>query len=117
MGWERRQRGGHYFYRSVRINGEPRKIYVGTGPIADSLAKQDAERKARSSAEHNAAQVERATVAGVDQAMRALTKLTKLLRNATLILSGYHEHHGEWRQRKCTNDTTVRNQATQTRAG
>jgi hypothetical protein len=99
MAWERRQRGGLYYYRSVRIEGQPRKVYLGKGADAQIQAKEDVERKARAKADRDACQAEQGTVAGVDRAMIDLMGLNQVLRNAFLILSGFHDHHGEWRHR------------------
>lgn len=45
MGWERRQRGGRYYYRSVRRDGRPRKVYLGKGKAAAMFAQLDAEQQ------------------------------------------------------------------------
>jgi hypothetical protein len=100
MGWERRQRGGLYFYTTFRVNGQPRKQYLGTGPAAEEYARQEAERRQQRQNEIEALQAEQARVAGADRALDELRAVANLLARASLLLSGQHEHHGEWRHWK-----------------
>jgi hypothetical protein len=99
MGWERRQRGGLYFYRSTRVNGRPRKLYHGAGPAAQAYARQEAERRARRQSERAALHAEQAQAAGADLAFQGARDLIDLLVRARLVLSGFHLHHREWRRR------------------
>jgi hypothetical protein len=99
MGWERRQRGGRYFYRSVRVNGRPRKLYLGAGPAARAYARQEAERRARRRSERAALHAEQARTAPADLAFQGARTLVDLLVRASLVLSGFHLHHREWRRR------------------
>jgi hypothetical protein len=105
MGWERRQRGGVYFYRSVRIDGQPRKVYLGTGPAAERQASLESEKRQRHQSEREALLAEQVQVAGADRALEDLRFFTDLLARATLILAGLHEHRGEWRRRR--NESTT----------
>lgn len=98
MGWERRQRGGQYFYRSVRLGGVPRKLYVGRGPAAKMLAKAVAQRRQQAEAERAARRAEQARLAPADAALADLAAWTGLLVRAALVLQGFHEHRGEWRR-------------------
>jgi hypothetical protein len=106
MSWERRQRGGAYFYRSVRINGRPRKIYFGRGRGAQRQARLEAARRQRRQAEREALHAEQARVASADAALEDLCDMTDLLARATLLLAGFHEHHGLWRRRRLHDSTT-----------
>src|SRR5262249_40380009 len=99
MGWERRQRGGLYYYRSVRIHGQPRKVYCGTWPAAESYARREAERRRQRQAERAALDAEQMQLAPADRALRAFGILVDLLASAALLLAGCHEHHGCWRRR------------------
>jgi hypothetical protein len=100
MGWERRQRGGVYFYRTARINGQPRKLYVGTGQAAETYAHLEAERRHRQQAERYALEAELMKVSGADRALEDLLAVTALLVRATLLTLGLHEHRSEWRRRR-----------------
>ena len=99
MGWERRQRGGLYFYRSARVNGRPRKLYLGAGPAAQAYARQEVERRARRQSERDALHAEQARTAPADLAFQSARTLIDLLVRARLVLSGFHLHHREWRRR------------------
>ena len=99
MRWERRQRGGLYYYRSVRIDGQPRKVYCGTWPAAESYARLEAEQRRQRQAERDARNAELASVAAAARALAELVVLTGLLARASLIVAGMREHHGEWRRR------------------
>src|SRR5262249_24941965 len=62
MPWRR----GHY-YRSVRVNGRPKHVHIGTGPMAQLIAQQDdAAWEARRAAEL-AEDLRRARADAVDQ--------------------------------------------------
>ena len=99
MGWERRQRGGLYFYRSIRVNGRPRKLYLGAGPAALAYARQEAERRARRQSERAALYAEQVQATGADRAFQDARTLVELLVRARLVLNGFHLHHREWRRR------------------
>ncbi len=45
MGWETR-RGRRYYYRACKVNGRVTKAYVGSSPVAEALAWQDAQGRA-----------------------------------------------------------------------
>src|SRR5262245_32370918 len=99
MGWEFR-RGRRYCYRSVRVNGQPRRLYVGTGLVAEQYARQEAERRRQRQAQRDALRTEQARVVVADRALAELVALTGLLARAWLLKAGLHEHHGEWRRWK-----------------
>ena len=62
MGWERRK-GGRYYYRSVRVNGAVRKVYVGAGEAGAAQAERDAAEQRRRQAERQARLAEQERVA------------------------------------------------------
>jgi len=100
MGWERRQRGGRYFYRSVRVDGRPRKVYLGNGPAARAQARLDQARRRERHDAREALRAEQARLAAAEVALDGFRLLTGLLLRATLLLGGLHEHRGEWRRRR-----------------
>src|SRR5262245_48483295 len=101
MGWERRGRGGGlFYYKSLRIEGEVRKVYLGHGPDARAQAERDAEARDRRRAERQALRGEQASVAAADLAFAQARALGDLLLRAALILNGFHRHHWQWRRRR-----------------
>jgi hypothetical protein len=100
MAWERRGQGGRYYYRSVRREGRPCKVYVGHGPAAEEWARLTAEVHAQRQAERHAQRTEQARWAPADCALAAVQEWVQLLATATLLDRGYHWHRGEWRRRR-----------------
>src|SRR4051794_17468835 len=86
-------------YRSVRGNGRPRKLYLGTGPAAEDYARREADRRQERQAEREALNAEQARIAAADLAFGEARDLAELLVWAILILHGFHCHHRIWRRR------------------
>src|SRR5262245_19623456 len=99
MAWERRQRGGLYLYQSVRVGGQVRKRYLGTGPAAEQHARLAARRLEERRAEREALSAEQTQVTAADAALREARGLADLLLQAVLLCAGFHCHHGGWRRR------------------
>lgn len=95
MSWDKRARGPQrgYFYRSVRMNGQPRKIYFGKGPEAEAAAAM----LKRSHIARQDRRDERDRLAMAELALEQARHLTDLLAAAVLIGAGYHCHRGSWR--------------------
>jgi hypothetical protein len=102
MSWDRKQRGGEqgYYYRSQRIDGRSRKIYVGKGPAAKQAAALDERQRQARQAARDAWQAEVVELAVADNALAELCERTELLASAVLLLQRFHCHHGTWRCRR-----------------
>jgi hypothetical protein len=100
MAWEPRGRGGRYYYRTVRIDGRPKKVYIGRGEGAEDQARRDALARQQLQGERDALAAASAEVAPADRALDELTDVAGLLLHATLITAGYHLDHREWRRRR-----------------
>jgi hypothetical protein len=96
MGWERKQRGGLYYFKSVRIGGQPRKLYLGKGQTAEKQAQEDNQRRQQ----RQALLAEQAQLASADAVLQQARTLGKILVAALLVLAGRYHHHGEWRRRR-----------------
>jgi hypothetical protein len=99
MAWQARD-DRSYYYRSVRLDGEPHKIYLGFGAAAKQA---DAEVRARRQRrEERRQQLEALSQAHAALAARldALAQAADLLVRTSLTRAGFHEHHGCWRQRR-----------------
>jgi hypothetical protein len=91
--------GGRYYYRSVRENGKPRRVYVGTA--AEAAAEEDRKaREERDLARSRMAQL-RAEHAALDTELTELYRLADTLSRAALYAAGFHQHcKGDWRPKR-----------------
>ena len=99
MAWE--QRGPQtYYYRSIGRHGRVTKDYLGTGPLAELSAAEDAARRAQHQAEAEAWRQERAALDALDRQIDAWWDMSTVLLKATLYTEGHYQHdRGEWRKR------------------
>ena len=100
MGWERRKRGGLYYYRSKKVRGRVVRQYVGAGRIGQLAALFDTERRAKLKAEAESWRAERAHFEAADDALHRFCDTAEAMARGSLIFAGYYRHHrGEWRKR------------------
>src|SRR5262249_15010880 len=102
MVWSRKQRGPRsgYYYRSKRIAGRPVKLDVGRGPDAELAGRLDERERQDRRAERAAFLAEQVRLAAAAVAFADARALVDLLVQATLVLGGFHNHHGQWRRRR-----------------
>lgn len=99
--WERRERGGLYYYRSVRDGEHVRKEYIGTGPLVQIIALKDAQERRDREERAMAWQAELEDLQALDSLTKELCEAVELLACATLLAAGYRQHHrGEWRKQR-----------------
>jgi hypothetical protein len=98
MSWDHKRRGSGYYYRSVRQNGKPTKIYLGRGLAAREAAAQVAQARQARQADRDAVVAELLRLAPAIAAMDELCILAQWLTRATLLAAGLHEHRGQWRR-------------------
>src|SRR4051794_26916386 len=92
---------GRYYYRSARVNGKPRREYVGSGLIGQLAAQLDAEKQEQREAERAQAAETRLEAEWNDEDLRAVERLAEVLARAALVAVGCHRHHrGEWRRKR-----------------
>ena len=99
MAWQARD-DRSYYYRSVRLDGEPHKIYLGFGAAAKQA---DAEVRARRQRrEERRQQLQDLTQAHAALAapLESLDGAAELVTRACLVAAGLHEHNGCWRKRR-----------------
>lgn len=100
MAWERRN-NRLFFYRSRYVNGRTVKEYVGCGPEAERVAREDAEERAQREADLQERRQRRQEYGAVQLALKALTNECQTLMRASLLSAGYHQHaRGKWRKRR-----------------
>lgn len=98
---------GPYYYRSVRVNGQPRREYVGAGKIAELAAQLDALERQERDLERAADREARADAEAVDELVSDFDAAADQLACAALLAAGCRQHHrGEWRKRRARNQAT-----------
>jgi hypothetical protein len=90
---------GPYYYRSVRVNGQPRREYVGSGRFGELAAQLDVlerqDRELKEAAERKA----RADAAALDELVSGFNAAADDLAHAALLAAGCRQHNrGEWRK-------------------
>jgi hypothetical protein len=99
MGWERRG-GRQYYFRSVRVDGRPRKLYLGAGAAAEDCARRLAQKRRELEEGRAALRAEREKAGAAEAALAEACGLARLLLAAGLLLAGLREHRGCWRRRR-----------------
>jgi hypothetical protein len=98
-GRQRPANGQRYYYKAKKVCGRCVKVYVGAGPVGDLAAALDAAERDERRRRREAWRAETAAPAAADQALADLAAVVGLAYRATLVLAGYHVHHGDWRRR------------------
>jgi hypothetical protein len=90
-----------YYYRHPKVDGRPRRVYVGTGPAAELAAAVDELRRLKRAIERRQLAGERTRLEGAGAALEAVCARTDVLARAALTAAGYHRHQrGAWRRRR-----------------
>jgi hypothetical protein len=95
------RRGRKYFYKSIRVDGQSRKVYVGAGPAAEAAAAEVEQRRLERKAVSETRATRRAEVGAAEGPLDALCDSLDELVAAVLLALGYHRHdRGPWRKRR-----------------
>ncbi len=101
MAWERRERGGLYYTRSRKVDGEVVREYIGSGLLGQFAAMEDERQREE---KRQRAAFEREEWERLEEALAPVEELdeaAEVLARAALIAGGYHRHkRGEWRKRR-----------------
>ena len=100
MGWEMRQRGGPYYYRSVREGDRVRKEYIGGGVLGRLAAQLDDVKRRQREEEATYWREERERLEQDARFVWELGEVAGLLTRTHLVAAGYAKHKGEWRKRR-----------------
>ena len=104
MAWERRP-AGTYYYRATKIDGSVVKHYLGTGKVGEAAAAADTrereKRRAQQETEALALQQAEETSGVMERSLNVIEHLCNLLVRTELEESGFHNHLGQWRRRRC----------------
>ncbi len=99
--WERRERGGLYYTRSRKVNGQLVREYVGGGLLGQLAARMDAEERRKRQQEAAAWKEGREQIEALTAPVEELCEGVEILARAALLVSGYYRHNrGEWRKRR-----------------
>lgn len=101
MGWE--QRGAYsYYYRKERQGSRVRSTYVGRGEMAHMISKFEASSAEVEKLMRAKRSIEADELDAVEATLDRAIELTQLFIQASLLASGFHTHHRQWRRkRKC----------------
>ncbi len=89
MSWEMRQ-GRRCYYSASWADGRVRKVYHGSGVLAELAASQDAEARARRHASAKAVIEEEARLRPADLALEELDQACERALSASLLVAGFH---------------------------
>lgn len=103
MAFEKRGANGPYLYVGIRDpeTRTVRKLYIGRGHAAQTVAAAIAERKSRLEAGRRAVREARDALTTVDALAAELDAAATLLMEAMLLAGGWHRpNYGPWRRRR-----------------
>ena len=99
MGWE--QRGNNqYYYRKERDGSRVKSIYVGRGEFAQMISHFEASSNALEKLMRAKTSIEGDEFEKAQAALERATELSQLFTQATLLTSGFHTHHRQWRRKR-----------------
>jgi hypothetical protein len=97
MAWEKHG-DRTYFYRSVRCDGQVKKVYYGGGPAGQLAAQVEALRRAERQAEENIRRTARDQLDAAVALTRDLARWCEFLAAGTLLAAGFHRpNRHSWR--------------------
>lgn len=99
MGWEERN-GNYYYYRKVRVEGTVKSKYVGRGPFAEAIAEIDQLQREKRRMEQLSRKKRRECMQKQVRAVEKARRVVRMIRDATFLANGYHNHKGQWRKRR-----------------
>jgi hypothetical protein len=96
MGWER-----GYYYRVRKVDGRVVREYIGTGKMAQLVAKMEALERQRRALERADRQALRDELNALENAVVEVCDKSELLARAALVAAGFRQHkRSEWRKRR-----------------
>ena len=99
--WERRERGGLYYTRSRKVNGEVVREYIGTGVLGQLAAMEDERHRVQKRQRVAFEREEQERIEEVLAPVEELDEAAEVLARAALLAGGYHQHkRGEWRKKR-----------------
>lgn len=99
MGWETRGKQRVY-YRKRRIGDSVRSEYVGAGYSAELMAQLDAHERQQAEVCRRAFEEIQRREDAIDRQIDSIGEQLQQLVDATLLVSGYHQHRRQWRKQR-----------------
>jgi hypothetical protein len=97
MGWE--QRGNQsYYYRKTRRGRRVISEYIGAGEGAQLIYLMDESEREEARINQNAWKKTKSENQAIDLEIDRLNRKIMTLVKATILVSGYHIHKGQWRK-------------------
>ncbi len=97
MGWENRS-GRQYYYRKVRHGSTVISEYMGSRELANLFFEMDELDREERAIRLRKWKNEQNEIRTVDAEIAQLNRTLINLVTATLLISGYHPHKGQWRR-------------------
>ena len=95
MSWKKRG-GNRYYYRSVRVGGKSRTIYVGTGIVGATAAAADQLRRIQ----REQLKEKQHRITADSASVIELSEQMEPLMRAALVAAGFYQHaRCQWRKR------------------
>jgi hypothetical protein len=89
MGWENRG-NKKYYYRKRRVGEKVVSEYIGAGPEAERIAREDQLERQKLKRHRQVRERRRAEFSALDDQLDLLDRSIRTLINAHLLLAGYH---------------------------
>lgn len=93
MAWDR-----GYYYQCKRINGKPRRVYVGAGFLAELTAETDAEAQAQRAEQDARRRRQKAQDRAVHKEIDAQYRQVRAFVGELMAAAGYRQYNREWRK-------------------
>ena len=101
MAWEKRERGGVYYTRSRKVNGQVVREYIGGGVLGELAAQMDAKKRQRREEETAAWREERECLEELAGLVDELCEDVEIIAQSALLAAGFRRHkRGEWRRKR-----------------
>lgn len=98
MAWDSQRK---FYYRAQRIDGKPKRIYVGGGRAAIQAAEEDRQRREQREREREEVTRLFADLVSQATAIELVARFGEALGYAALYATGHHQHNkGEWRKKR-----------------
>ena len=97
MAWELRN-GKRYYYRKIRQGKRVVSEYIGGSEFAELLFQLDEINRVEKMLSEFAWKAEKDEVKDLGKGISQLTKIISGMVRASLLISGYHSHKGQWRR-------------------